>query len=84
MFFIQRNLGELIEKGKQKDVVLSEADRKVVITQVHAYTSLKFVRVEKHHIVQAAKTIVALMPSLMDKTDGEYGGFVSFFNEIIN
>lgn len=78
MFLIQRNCGEILDKGKDKNAPISEEDRKVLINQSHAYLSLKCNNVEKRHMIQLAKTLVYLVPSLTDLTEGEHAGFVCF------
>lgn len=75
MFLLERNCGSILKKGKDKGAPLSEKDRKALITHAHAYLSLKCETVQKQHIVQVAKTLVFLVPSLTDTTEGEYAGF---------
>lgn len=77
MFLIQRNVGVILDKGKDK-IPLSESDRKTLINQLHAYLCIKSNKVDRKQMVQAAKTLVHLVPSLTDSTDGEHAGFLSF------
>lgn len=72
---MERNCGTILQKGKNKDVPLPEKDRKTLIKHAHAYLSLKCENVRKQHIVQVAKTLVTLVPSLIDTTEGEFEGF---------
>lgn len=72
---MERNCGTILQKGKNKDVPLPEKDRKTLINHAHAYLSLKCENVRKQHIVQVAKTLVTLVPSLIDTTEGEFEGF---------
>lgn len=72
---MQRNCGSTLEKGKNKDVPLPEKDRKTLITHAHAYLSLKCEKIQKSHLALVAKTLVFLVPSLTDNTEGEHAGF---------
>lgn len=78
-FFIQRNIGGIIDKGKDKNVPLSESDRKMVINHAHAYLSMKCQEVKKEHIIQVAKSLVYMMPCLSDSTEGDHAGYVRIF-----
>lgn len=71
-FLIQRNCGEILKDGPKTD-----ADRKTLIKHAHVYLSTKFDKVEKDHILLLARTLVVLVPSLYDTSEGEYAGFVS-------
>lgn len=77
-FLIQRNSGELLQNSKTENGPISDRNRILLINQVHAYLKLKFENVKKTHMVQAAKTLVFMVPRLKDKTEGEMAGFVCF------
>lgn len=62
---------------------IAEKDRKMLITQVHAYLTLKCENVKKVHVVQAAKTLVCMVPNLKDTTQGEMAGYVRISFELI-
>lgn len=52
----------------------------MLITQVYAYLALTFGDVKKNHMVQAAKTLTFMVPSLKDTSEGEMAGFVCILN----
>lgn len=79
---IQRNFGELLKKVKNLVGPVSDKDRKVLIAQTHAYLSLKFDKVERKHMVQAAKLLVFMVPNLKDTSEGENAGFVCILNRL--
>lgn len=72
MFLIQRNCGELVKEGLKTD-----EDRRTLLKHAFVYLQTKFDEVEKDHIVLLARTLVVLVPSLTDASEGEYAGFVS-------
>lgn len=41
MFLIQRGYGDILDKGRDKNVPLPESDRKNLIKRAHAYLSTK-------------------------------------------
>lgn len=78
MFLIQRNCGLILNKGKNRDSPLAESDRRALIIHSHAYLQLKCSSIENPYVVQVAKTLVFLVPSLHDTTAGDHAGFVRF------
>lgn len=76
-FLVQRNCGEILEKGRERSAQISESDRKDLIKHAYAFVSTKLEKVEKFHIVLLAKTLVSLVPCLVDSTVGEHSGYVS-------
>lgn len=77
-FLAQRNRGEILDKGRERSAQISESERKDLIKHAHAYISTKLEKVEEFHIVLLAKTLVALVPCLVDSTEGEHSGYVCF------
>lgn len=84
MFFIQRNCGPILQRGKDKGVALKEQDRKALINHAHAYLSLKCKNIRKEDLILVSKTLVFIVPSLVDTTEGEHAGFVCILFNLFN
>lgn len=78
MFMRQRGCANILEKGKNKNTILPESERKTLINHAHAYLALKCVKIEKHHLIHTAKTLVFIVPSLHDSSEGEHAGYVRY------
>lgn len=78
-YLISRNAGEIIEKGRNENRQINEADRKILISHAHAYLSQKCAKVERYQMAIVAKILVFLVRGLHDATEGEHAGYVSLF-----
>lgn len=75
-FFNTKSAGRIIEKGRFGDV-LSDRERKLIITLAHEYLVEKCLKIERLYVVTVAKLLVFLMPKLKDDSTGEHAGYVS-------
>lgn len=73
-----RHCGDILKKKHDEIPLLTESERKILITNAHAYLALKCKKIEKRHIATVARLLVLVVPVLTDNSVGEHAGFVWF------